>query len=508
MKQIAFVFSLIVLMFGTLANRATAEDIDLTFLLISDIYEMANPKSKRGGFARVNALARAERSKGGNLIYAHAGDFISPSLLSGFDKGEHVVELTNIVPPDIVVPGNHEFDFGKETFLKRMAELDSTLLSANLRQADGSKVAGFEDSVMLTYGDASDPMKSVKVGIVGLTLADTPVLSSPGDLVFSDSMEVAAAQAKALKADGADVLVAILHEDIATDRSLYSGGLFDFVFSGHDHDLTVNYNGRSVMAESRAEGDLVVAVDVTFSVGEKRGKRRVKWWPNFRIIDSATVEPDPETYAKVESFQASLSKELDVPVGITTTELDSRKTTVRTTEAAIGNLIADAQRSIHKADIAIMAGGGIRGNKVYEAGTELSRRDILTELPFGNLNILLEVSGETVMAALENGVSQIESTAGRFPQVSGLTFTLDASAPTGNRVSDVMIGGGALDMNGTYTLAANDYIAGGGDGYSMLKGAKVLVGGLSAKLLANDVMVYIRKNDSIAPTVDGRIKMK
>ena len=77
---------------------------------------MASEKSKRGGFARVNAVASAERAKGGNLIYVHAGDFISPSLLSGFDKGEHVVELTNLVAPDFVVPGNHEFDFGKDAF--------------------------------------------------------------------------------------------------------------------------------------------------------------------------------------------------------------------------------------------------------------------------------------------------------------------------------------------------------------------------------------------------------
>lgn len=508
MKNLFAILGLVTCLMVPGNNQAKAEDIDLTFLLISDIYEMANPKSKRGGFARVNAIARAERAKGGNLIYAHAGDFLSPSLLSGFDKGEHVVELTNVVAPDIVVPGNHEFDHGKDVFLKRMGELNSTILSANLRQADGNKVPGIEDTVMMTYGDATDVMKSVKVGIVGLTLGDTPDLSSPGDLLFTGSKETATAQAEALKAAGADILVAILHEDIATDRDLYASGMFDFVLSGHDHDLTVNYNGRSVMAESRAEGDLVVAIDVTFSIGEKRGKRRVKWWPNFRIIDSATVAPDPESLAMVEDYQASLSKELDVPVGITATELDSRKPVVRSGEAAIGNLIADAQRSVHNADIALMAGGGIRGNKIYDAGTELTRRDILTELPFGNLNILLEVTGETVLAALENGVSQIESGAGRFPQVSGISFTVDASVDAGSRVSDVLVGGMPLDATRTYTLAANDYIAGGGDGYRMLKGSRVLVGGLSAKLLANDVMAYIRKSGTVSPSVEGRIKLK
>ena len=118
MKKINGVLTLAAGMTLSSLPSVFAEDVDVTFLLISDIYEMASAKSKRGGFARVNAIAKAERAKGGNLIYAHAGDFLSPTLLSGFDKGEHIVELTNISPPDIVVPGNHEFDFGKDAFLK------------------------------------------------------------------------------------------------------------------------------------------------------------------------------------------------------------------------------------------------------------------------------------------------------------------------------------------------------------------------------------------------------
>ncbi len=195
---------------ASLAHVIAAE-VDVTFVTISDIYEMAGKKSKRGGFARVNALVKAERAKGGNVVYSHAGDFLSPSLLSGFDKGEHIVDLTNVAPPDFVAPGNHEFDFGKEIFLKRMREMKSTILSANLRRADGSKVDGIEDTKMMTFGDASDPMKSVKIGFVGLTKEDSDVLSSPGDLKFSPTIATANASAKALRKAGADIVVAILH---------------------------------------------------------------------------------------------------------------------------------------------------------------------------------------------------------------------------------------------------------------------------------------------------------
>ena len=110
------------------------------------------------------------------------------------------------------------------------------------------------------------------------------------------------------------------------------------------------------------------------------------------------------------------------------------------------------------------------------------------------------------MAALENGVSQVEKTAGRFPHVSGMTFAFDPSKPAGERVSNVMVGDQALDTGKMYKLATNDYAAGGGDGYKMLRGGKVLIGGLSAKLLANDVMAYIRKKGSVSPKIEGRIK--
>ena len=171
-------------------------------------------------------------------------------------------------------------------------------------------------------------------------------------------------------------------------------------------------------------------------------------------------------------------------------------------------MIADAQRAAFGADIALANSGGIRGDKIYEAGSKISRRDILTELPFGNVNILLEIEGSALLAALENGVSDVENVAGRFPQVSGMTFSYDGSKPAGSRVENVMIGASPLDPSASYKLATNDYIARGGDGYKSLKSAKVLIDKNSAKLLANDVMVYVRQQGTIAPKVEGRIVAK
>ena len=137
---------------------------------------MAGTKT-RGGFARLAAVVKAERAKGGHVIYVHAGDTISPSLMSGFDKGEHIIDLLNMAPPDYFVPGNHEFDFGEEIFAKRMSEAKFPILAANLRSAQGKKLPGIEDNKLIE-------IEGIKIAIIGLTADDSPVKSVPGSLKF------------------------------------------------------------------------------------------------------------------------------------------------------------------------------------------------------------------------------------------------------------------------------------------------------------------------------------
>jgi 5'-nucleotidase / UDP-sugar diphosphatase len=243
-------------------------------------------------------------------------------------------------------------------------------------------------------------------------------------------------------------------------------------------------------------------------VQEKDGKRTVKWEPKFRFIDTADVTPDPETMKVVEGYQAELDKELNVVIGKTEGPLDSRRNIVRTQEAAIGNLIADAMIEAVGAEIAIFGGGGIRADKEYPAGGDITRRDILTELPFGNVTVLVEVTGQQVWDALENGFSKIEDGAGRFPQVGGMKVVADKSKPAGSRVVSVEIGGKPLDPKAIYKLATNDYMLEGGDGYTSFKGGKVTVDARGGKLIANDVMVMVKKHGTVKAKVEGRIVLK
>ena len=172
----------------------------------------------------------------------------------------------------------------------------------------------------------------------------------------------------------------------------------------------------------------------------------------------------------------------------------------------MGDLIADAMREASGADIAITNGGGIRADRTYQAGADLTRGDILAELPFGNVTVVTEIPGSQVLAALENGFSQVETGGGRFPQVSGMEVVYDPTAPAGSRVASVMVGGAELDPDTVYKVATNDYMLSGGDGYGALGGGKILVNAGNGNLMANDVMAYIEAKGTVSPEIEGRIR--
>ncbi len=481
---------------------AGAESTSVTFVLVNDIYlasdRMMADGGRRGGFARLAAVVKAERAKGGHVVFAHAGDTISPSLISGLDHGAHIIALSNMVPPDIFVPGNHEFDFGKATFLQRMAEARFPLYGANLRGPDGQPLANFKDRAIASFD-------GVRIGLTGATYDDTPRTSSPEDLKFLPTVATAKQQAEALRQEGADFVVAVVHADRKQDYELMGTRAVDLILTGHDHDLFVNFDGVTAAVESSYDAHYVTAVDVTIDVKIEDGRRMVTWWPQFRVIDTATVTPDPEVAAEVAKYEQTFAKEIDAPLATTAVALDSRNAIVRTREAAIGNLVADAMRARARADAAVMNGGGIRGGKIYPPGATLTRRDVLAELPFGNRLITIEISGADLRRAIENGLSLLPNPAGRIPQVSGLTIEADMRRPPGRRITSIKVGDAALDEAKTYRVATNDFMGRGGDGYSMFRDARHLLPDTDSPLIANEVMDYLARLGAVRTGVEGRI---
>jgi len=479
-------------------TAAFADTIKLTFLGVGDVYNFAD-ENGRGGFARLNAVAKAERAANPNTIYVFDGDMLSPSILSGFDKGQNTIDLTNLEPFDLAVPGNHEFDFGPENFIEKVAGSKYPWAAINITQADGSAVPGLGGVMM-------KEMAGLKIALIPVAQDTSPTVSSTGDLKFGPTVDMGIAAAKQAREEGADLVVGVVQTDKTNDALLIGSKAFDVILSGDDHSYATSYDGITAYVETSIDGRFLSPVDLMVDVSEKDGKRVVKWTPMFRFIDTANVTPDPEAQALVDGFQAKLDESLNVEIGATEGILDSRRNVVRGEESAMGNLIADALRDATGADIALANGGGIRGDTTYDAGKVLTRRDILTELPFGNVTVLTELPGSQVLAAFENGVSQVEKGAGRFLQLSGAAIVYDPTAPAGSRIVQAMIGDATLDVNKVYTVATNDYILGGGDGFAALGGGKVLINAGNGNLMANDVMDYVVKMGGVTSMIEGRVK--
>jgi len=489
----------LVLVFAVSAS-AFAQKATVTFLHINDVYEIS-PKQGRGGFAPLMTLLKQERARAPAAITTLGGDLIHSSMMSGITKGAHMIELTNAIGMDVAVVGNHEFGYGPEVFRQRVAESRYPWLGTNILETDGRIFGQLVPVLTRKVGD-------ITVGFFGVLTSETSHMSLAGDTVkFAPVLETARAAVKQLRDGGADLVVAMTHLSLSEDRDLVREvkGI-DVVLGGHDHDPVLIHEGGALIVKSGYDAHYlgVIHIEVEKTQGP-RGPQTRALPREYRMVSTAGVPPDPEIAALVKALEDRHIAELEVPIGKVGVALDSRRGVMRRSENAMGNMMTDAIRESVKADVGISNAGGFRGDRAYEAGMTLTRKDVLAELPFGNVVCLLELTGADLRMALEEGVSQVEDGAGRFPQISGMTFVFDARRPKMNRIVSVEVGGKPLDPQASYRVAANEFIAAGHDGYASLKKGKSIIDASAAALMATVVMDYIADKGTIAPAVEGRI---
>ncbi|MEO9901309.1 5'-nucleotidase C-terminal domain-containing protein [Nisaea sp.] len=495
---------LLLTLFAAFGASVSAEPLRLSIVHVND-WDRLDARAGAGGAAKIASIARYERDRveaeGGQVLLTFGGDMLSPSLLSGFDKGAHMVALANAIGFDAAVLGNHEFDFGPDVLIQRLKEAEYPVLGSNVSYKGKPGFPGAERSRMVAAGE-------YKIGLLGLTTADTPSLSSSGpDVDFAPLAETAREISAELREDGADLVIALTHAVYQTDlETLRQVAGIDIVLGGHDHLVLVLYDGKQAILKSGSQGNFVGIMDITIDRVEGRNGPKLVWQPSFSLINTIDVEPDPVLAEKVAAYSSKLDQELAADVGVTEVALDTRRASVRTAENAFGNLIADAMRAATGADAALTNGGGIRGDTSYAAGHMLIRKDVLTELPFGNRTVTMRLKGPDLLAALENGVSQVEKGAGRFPHVSGISFAYDGRKPAGSRVSDVKVAHTPLDLGKVYVVAVNDFIAKGGDGYKTFEKGEIVIDASSARLMASQVIEYVQERGGVKTKVDGRVR--
>ncbi len=493
-----FIFSPVAVQ-NAAAQEPPPKTLRVTLLQLNDVYQISPvDKGRNAGLARVATLRKKVLGESPNTLFLLGGDTISPSVASSIFKGEQMIAVWNAIGLDYAVLGNHEFDFGNDILLKRMRESKFVWLGSNVIDRDtGKQFNNMPPYVIREFGD-------VKVGLFGLLMTDTATSSKPGpNIRFVDPFLTARRVVRQMRAKGAKVIIAITHLAMSDDKRLARSGLVDVIIGGHEHELLQSHAGRAPIFKWGSDARVLGRIDL--NIYARTGKIESIDWAGIPVTDA--TPDDPATAAVIAEYEKKVSAEMDKPVGRSAVELDATSLNNRNRETNLGNLITDAFRQATNADAALLNGGSIRAGMTYQPGP-ITKRDVIAMLPFETPVVKVEISGAQLKAALENGVSKVveESESGRFPQVSGLQFGFDGRKPAGSRVVKVMVGGQPLDEKKVYTLAVNSYLTGGGDGYSMLKGLKLLIPQESAEIDSTILGNAIAAAGEVAPKVEGRIK--
>lgn len=482
-------------------GQASAErNVRITLLQLNDVYQIsAVDKGTRGGLARVASLRQQIMEKSPNTLFLLGGDTIAPSVASNIFKGQQMIAVWNMIGLDFAVFGNHEFDFGPEILRQRVKESRFTWLATNvIDKKTGKPFADTPPYVIREIG-------GVKLGFFGLLTPDTAQFSSVGpDVTFLDPCETAKKTVKEMKAKGAQVVIAITHLAMREDKQVARCAPVDVIIGGHEHEMLESLSGRTPIFKWGADARDLGRIDLNIKL--PGGELESIDWAAIPVTSS--VAEEPQSAALIADYEKKVSADVDKPIGSTSVPLDARGEMNRSRETNLGSFIADAYRKALKSDVALFNGGSIRAGKVFSPGP-LTKRDVMAILPYENPIVKIEVTGATLRAALEHGVSRSaeEGEPGRFPQVSGVRFVFDARRAPGQRVTSIEVQGQPLDDRKTYTLATNTFVAlKGGDGYTMFGGAKILVNEENGPVEPVVLMNAISAEREIAPQVDGRIK--
>ena len=505
---------------------------DIVILFTSDVHCGIDQGFGYAGLAAVRDYLVAQ---GNAVILVDDGDSIQGEPIGTMTKGEALIDLMNAVGYSVAIPGNHEFDYGMDTFLGLTKKATFPYLSCNFNK-DGELI--FQPWIIKEFD-------GVKIGFVGVPTPMTLRSSTPryfqdaeGNFIYNFMQDengeaVYAAVQKAVdevRAEGAVYVVVLGHMGNEAecspwryDEVIANTTGIDLWLDGHSHDteqvVTQNKDGNPVLRSGCGTklanvGYATIGTDGSMATGLYTWAQDVSA-VNLLGLENAGLEAIKAAKGaldeKLNQVVASTAVDLYINDPVAKTEDGKSIRIIRRAETNLGDLCADAYlNQSGEADIAFVNGGGIR---VQLNAGDLTLNDILRVHPFGNSLTVIEITGQQVLDALEWSVHSLPGEFGGFDQVAGITFTVDPTIPTPvvetadkmfdhvdesmtRRVSNVMVGGEPIDPERIYKVASHDYqLLNQGDGYTMFKGAKVLQESVK---LDNQVLI-----DYITETLGG-----
>lgn len=467
--------------------------------------------------ARVDMLPKLmtavneQRTKTPDALLLHAGDIFSGTLYFNEFKGQADLPLLNALKFDAITLGNHEFDLGdSDDGHKALADfikaVQFPVLTANVDFTKDSLFTGmFSDLVSSEpengkiYAGMIKEVNGEKVGIFGLTTAETKDISSPGSVAFENYIDEAKKAVKAFEDKGVDKIIALTHIGF-DDNSAYDNDQIlaksvpgiDIIVGGHSHTelkepfvVDTNTVGEkkdtTLIVQAYQYTDFLGTLDVEFD------EQGVITKHAGQLIKVADFADDAEGLKLLAPFKEKVDAISSAEIGVTLTEelVNPRKSedsliSVRNSETALGNIITDGMLAKaknytdKKVIMALQNGGGIRA--AIPAGN-VTTGQVMTVLPFGNTLSLVELTGADIKAAFENSVKDTPEEHGRFLHISGGKLTYDSSKEVGSKVVSVQYYDETtstyvdLKDDETYVIATNAFTAKGQEGYTTFEKA-------------------------------------
>jgi 2',3'-cyclic-nucleotide 2'-phosphodiesterase/3'-nucleotidase/5'-nucleotidase len=513
----------LILSLTPVANRADAGVYTLAVMHTNDTHGHLEDIARRA-----TAISRVRRDFRNSLLL-DAGDVLTGTLYSSKYKGMADVDFMNTLGYDAMCTGNHEFDNGPEGLAAFVKGARFPVLNANFDFSADPSLKGLSSQDIGEAGQAGAAGRifpavlisagGEKIGVIGVTTETTKESSSPGKSIQIESAAAAVENsANRLMRKGINKVIVLSHLGWDQDLKLASAaGGIDVVVGGHTHTKPDTYpavvNGKDgpvLVVQANEYGRYLGVLTVTF---DDRGIV-IPAQSNGELIDVTAKDQsdfkfgeDDTARAKLARYSKALEQIRSDVVAEASVALEGARDIIRTRETNLGNLVADSmleKAAPYGASVAIVNGGGVRSS--LKKGP-ISVGDVITVLPFNSYLMVAELTGEQIVEALENGVSQVETKAGRFPQVAGLRYGFDPSRPAGKRIAFVLArdkdGYRPLDKVARYRVAATNFLVDGGDGYTMFKNASKItnLGHVDWEVLTD----YLRKHSPVGPQVEDRI---
>ena len=476
--------------------------IKLTIIHTNDIRSHLDNAARR---ATVIKEIR-DKNDNNNVLLFDAGSIFSGTPYFTLYQGQADLWFMNYLHYDAVCLGNHEFDKGPVVLSNFVNGANFPVLCANIDVSKESSLSGkIAPWVIIESGKE-------RYGVLGLTTEDTPEISSPGPTVsFEDYLTAAKRAMTDIQTRGITKIIVLSHlgwdNDIELAKKLEG---IDIIIGGHSGIIPTPYpatvdaeNTPTLVVQAGENGEFVGCLNVTF---DKNGI--VSEAPDSRLIPiNDKITEDPVAAAKLADYKEPINDLMQTVIGETTVDLDGNPDHLRSEETNLGDIITDAMlenAARAGATMALWNGGSIRDS--IPAG-DITLAQVMAVVPFDNKLVVADLTGEQLTNVMENGVSQVEESAGRFLQVAGLRYTWDPAAVAGSRIRSIEIKTGdtylPIDKAATYRVVTNDFVSGGGDGYTVFTQASrtMLLGSVDYDVLSS----YITAHSPLSPQVEGRI---